>query len=85
MVLRFLPSAGRWIVRLADGEGKKLKPSNLRPLEGATGRVFCFWGDAQWSRTQLLGEIARGHWGLCRASTSEVRVCACGYGSGNAP
>ncbi|KAL3899965.1 MAG: hypothetical protein SGPRY_012548, partial [Prymnesium sp.] len=36
------------------------------------GRVFCFWGDAQWSRTQLLGEIARGHWGLCRASVSEI-------------
>ena len=30
------------------------------------------WGDAQWSRTQLLGEIARGHWGLCRASVAEL-------------
>ncbi|KAA8491471.1 hypothetical protein FVE85_2486 [Porphyridium purpureum] len=27
-------------------------------------RVMVFWGDARWSRTQLLGEIARGHWGL---------------------
>jgi hypothetical protein len=33
---------------------------------GAHGRVYVFWGDARWSRAQLLGEIARGHWGLCR-------------------
>ena len=26
----------------------------------------------QWSRTQFLGEIARGHWGLCRASVAEI-------------
>ena len=34
--------------------------------------VHCVWGDAQWSRTQLLGEIARGHWGLCHASVAEM-------------
>ncbi|KAL1519218.1 hypothetical protein AB1Y20_003477 [Prymnesium parvum] len=72
IALRFLDEEGRWAVRLADGEAKKLKPQNLVPLEGADGRVFCFWGDAQWSRTQLLGEIARGHWGLCRASVAEI-------------
>jgi len=27
---------------------------------------------ARWSRTQLLGEIARGHWGLCRASVADL-------------
>ena len=30
------------------------------------------WGDARWSRTQLLGEIARGHWGLGKASVCEL-------------
>lgn len=29
-------------------------------------------GMSRWSRTQLLGEIARGHWGLCKASTAEL-------------
>ena len=57
---------------LRDGDGKKLKPANLEPLDDGDGRVLCFWGDAQWSRTQLLGEIARGHWGLCRASVAEL-------------
>ena len=28
--------------------------------------MFIFWGYAGWSRTQLLGEIARGGWGMCR-------------------
>ena len=30
-----------------------------------------FWGDARWTRAQLLGEIARGHWGLCKASVTD--------------
>ena len=33
---------------LRNGEGKKLKPVNLEPLEGEAGRVLCFWGAAQW-------------------------------------
>jgi len=36
------------------------------------GTVLAFWGDARWSRTQLLGEIARGHWGMCVASLAEL-------------
>ena len=72
VALKFLPSSGRWVIRLADGEGKQLKPANLIPMSCEHGRVFVFWGDAQWSRTQLLGEIARGHWGLCRASVAEI-------------
>jgi len=72
MALRFVEASGRWLVRLPNGEGKQLKPANLEAMEGRGGRVFAFWGDARWSRTQLLGEIARGHWGLCRASISEL-------------
>lgn len=37
---------------------------------------MAFWGDARWSRAQLLGEIARGHWGLCRAGVSEFTAAA---------
>lgn len=36
------------------------------------GRVLVFWGIARWTRAQLLGEIARGHWGLCRATAHEL-------------
>lgn len=31
-----------------------------------------FWGYAGWSRCQLMGEIARGSWGLCQAETKDV-------------
>ena len=73
--LRFEASTGRWLMRLRNGDGKQVKPENLEPMEGAGGRVFAFWGDARWSRAQLLGEIARGHWGLCRGSVADI-ACA---------
>ena len=34
--------------------------------------VKVFWGDARWSRAQLLGEIARGNWGVCHAGADDV-------------
>eukprot|EP00040_Diaphanoeca_grandis_P030014 m.176782 g.176782 ORF g.176782 m.176782 type:complete len:503 (-) comp31857_c0_seq8:929-2437(-) len=39
---------------------------------GGTAMVDTFWGDARWSRTQLLAEIARGSWGVCRAEIPDV-------------
>ena len=72
LAARFEPESGRWLLRLRNGDGARVKPSNLEPLEGAHGRVFAFWGDARWSRAQLLGEIARGHWGLCRGSVADI-------------
>ena len=62
----------RWLVRLANGSGIKVKPENMDALSSKNGRVFCFWGDARWSRTQLLGEIARGSWGLCAANITDI-------------
>ena len=44
-------------------------PADAEPFGGT---VYAFWGDARWSRTQLLGEIARGHWGMCKASVLDV-------------
>ena len=34
--------------------------------------VQCFWGTAGWTRTQLLGEIARGSWGVCPCTRADV-------------
>ena len=39
-------------------QGKQLKPANLEALGYPNGVVHCVWGDAQWSRTQLLDESA---------------------------
>lgn len=72
IALRFVESSGRWLVRLCNGEGKQLKPVNLEALEGEGGRVLAVWGDARWSRAQLLGEIAKGDWGLCRANIGDL-------------
>lgn len=74
LTLQFIQESGRWMVRLRNGEGVKVKPGNLESVAGAHGQVYAFWGDARWTRTQLLGEIARGHWGLCKASTAEVTL-----------
>lgn len=71
LAISFSPTNGRWAVRLRSGDSKLVRPENLEGLEGAGGRVLVFWGDAQWSRSQLLGEIARGHWGLCRANAAD--------------
>lgn len=72
IALRFADATGRWLVRLRNGDGKQLRPANLEGLDGAEGRVFAIWGDARWSRTQLLGEIAKGDWGLCRANVGDL-------------
>ena len=66
VALKYVSDTGRWLVRLRNGEGVKIKPDNLAGMDGAHGRVYVFWGDARWSRAQLLGEIARGT-GACVA------------------
>jgi len=78
LALKFVEDVGRWLVRLRNGEGKRVKVANLAPVEGTAthGQVFAVWGDARWSRTQLLGEIARGHWGLGTASVAEMITAA---------
>jgi len=35
-------------------------------------RLCIFWGYAGWSRCQLMGEIARGSWGLCKGEIGDV-------------
>ena len=70
IAISFNTSSSRWNVRLRSGDGKKIRPSNL-DVVGDFPPVMIFWGDARWSRTQLLGEIAR-HWGMCRADVSDI-------------
>jgi hypothetical protein len=72
IALRFKEENGRWVVRLRNGEKKQIKPNRLEGMEGKGGRVLCFWGDARWSRTQLLGEIAQGDWGICRGNVGDL-------------
>lgn len=74
IALRFDEGAGRWLIRLQNGEAKQVKVVNLEPLEGNKGRVYVFWGTTCWSRTQLLGEIARGQWGLGHASILDIAL-----------
>ena len=53
------------VVRRAQKDVYVLNASNR-------GKVLVFWGTAQWSRAQLLGEIARGHWGLTKTEPVDV-------------
>merc|ERR1719193_2682672 len=60
--------------RLQGGE----RPANVGApsLGGEEDEVLpiigVYWGDARWSRTQLLGELARGSWGMCRGLSSDA-------------
>jgi len=72
LALGFCQDTCLWTVKLRNEKIVKMRPDDLEGLEGRNGRVFVFWGDAKWSRAQLLGEIARGHWGLCRAGVADL-------------
>jgi hypothetical protein len=72
IAMRFVEGTARWLVRLQSGETNQIKTANLEPLEGGKGRVHVFWGSVCWSRTQLLGEIAQGQWGLGRAGVEDI-------------
>lgn len=59
LALGYDATSKRWGVRVFDGSGKKIKPANLKVEDNMNGQVMCFYGNAVWSRVQLLGEIAR--------------------------
>jgi len=54
----------------ASGGRKRHQQSNNGEVEPV--RLHVFWGYAGWSRCQLMGEIARGSWGLSRALSEDV-------------
>ena len=59
LTLRFDTVSSRWCIRCFDGSGIKVKRENLKPVPNENGEVMCFWGNARWTRAQLLGEVAR--------------------------
>ena len=60
----------------ADHVEQNHDPSQPQQLEReaavATRPLKVFWGEARWQRTQLLGELARGDWGLCQARAGDL-------------
>lgn len=54
--------------RLAAATG----PQNEAAAPSEPVRLLVFWGYAGWSRCQLMGEIARGSWGMCRGEEEDV-------------
>ncbi|CAE7720790.1 unnamed protein product [Symbiodinium microadriaticum] len=60
----------------ADHAEQNHEPSQPQQLEReaavATRPLKVFWGEARWQRTQLLGELARGDWGLCQARAGDL-------------
>ncbi|CAK0810519.1 unnamed protein product [Prorocentrum cordatum] len=53
--------------RRPRGAAAAAEGAAARRAAGEPVRLLVFWGYAGWSRCQLMGEIARGSWGLCRA------------------
>mmetsp|Transcript_62186 Transcript_62186/g.131374 ORF Transcript_62186/g.131374 Transcript_62186/m.131374 type:complete len:719 (+) Transcript_62186:367-2523(+) len=49
-------------------------PAASAGTEADQVKVYVFWGYAGWSRCQLMGEIARGSWGLCKGENDDVVV-----------
>eukprot|EP01062_Namystynia_karyoxenos_P062600 TRINITY_DN55495_c0_g1_i1.p1 TRINITY_DN55495_c0_g1~~TRINITY_DN55495_c0_g1_i1.p1 ORF type:complete len:721 (+),score=187.74 TRINITY_DN55495_c0_g1_i1:78-2240(+) len=62
---------GLWV----SGGPKEVARAVARHYEAypdrAVPRVKVCWGYAGWSRTQLLGELAKGSWGMCPASAAD--------------
>jgi len=66
-------ASAQWKVAVPTGLVEVKREGISEIIQKGGARVLMFWGTAKWSRTQLLGEIARGHWGLGK---SEPRDCA---------
>ena len=62
----------RWMVRLSDGSGVNLAEKNMINVKGRNGRVMIFWGHVNWFRAQLLGQIAKGQWGITKAVAGDI-------------
>jgi len=54
---------------------KKSRPEELFAPDPPVP-LLVFWGEARWSRTQLLAEIARNDWGLCHAAPHDLPFTA---------
>lgn len=68
---------GRWVSGEL-GAVCALVRGEARRLHQTAANVKVIWGDARWSRAQLLGELARGHWGMCTAAVHDVFAAEAG-------
>jgi len=54
-------------------EDREKKANSQKPEPSPASRlVYACWGDGTWSRTQLIGEIARGGWGMAVFKSSDA-------------
>jgi len=56
---------------LREEKEKKSNPEKPQPAPPSR-LVYACWGDGTWSRTQLIGEIARGGWGMAVFKSSDA-------------
>jgi hypothetical protein len=66
---------GLWVIGTLD-DVVAVARADAQRVGAETAHVDAYWGVAGWSRTQLLGEIARGSWGLCRGEITDVSTVA---------
>jgi len=57
-----------WLREQEETKSNNQKPAPLPPPR----LVYACWGDGTWSRTQLIGEIARGGWGMAVFKSSDA-------------
>jgi hypothetical protein len=65
----------RWAVNLFPNDERKLiKSENLLVVDPDAPKIqiYVFWGNAVWKRSQLLGEIAKGSWGMCKSTLQDI-------------
>jgi len=70
----FDEETNKWSVRLTLSAASELVAKENLQLDefGQNGLVYAFFGYAGWTRAQLLGESARGHWGLCKHVLADI-------------
>lgn len=72
VITKFDDETQLWRITTSDGVLSR-KISEMEVVQKArTTKLLVFFGDARWSRAQLLGEIARGHWGLAKSDPIDV-------------
>ena len=75
----FSEESNTWNVASPFGVLKRTR-EEFEVLRSPTrAKVLCFFGTAQWNRSQLLGEIARGHWGLTKSEPVDVARAETAY------
>ncbi len=67
-LIRTEESGATWAV----GSPRQIALELARQIPEGALAMQIYWGSAGWTRVQLLGEMARGSWGLCAAQGEDV-------------